>query len=178
MKGKINHILTILFFAMVFSFSGCHRNGEEQKVPDAKQLRETLEETNKILLEAEKQEIKDFISRYGWDMEETGTGLWYQIYEPGMGEQAKEGSVALIQYSIHLLTGDLVYSSEHDGAREFKIGRGGVEPGLEEGILLLQEGDKARFIMPSHLAHGVPGDGVRIPARATIVYDLELIEIK
>jgi FKBP-type peptidyl-prolyl cis-trans isomerase len=43
--------------------------------------------------------------------------------------------------------------------------------------LLLRVGDKARFILPSHLAHGVPGDGVKIPRRATIIYDLELINI-
>lgn len=76
-----------------------------------------------------------------------------------------------------MLTGDLVYSSEIAGEREFRIGRGGVELGLEEGILLMREGDKARFIMPSHLAHGVPGDGVKIPARAAIVYDLELLKV-
>lgn len=169
---------TGLFIAMILWVTACHRTGEEQNIPDSQEIRRTLEETNKIMLESEKQEIKDFITRYGWEMEETGTGLWYQVYGAGGGEQARGGDNALIHYSIHLLTGDLVYSSETDGAREFKIGRGGVEPGLEEGILLLNEGDKARFIMPSHLAHGVPGDGVKIPARATIVYDVELIEIK
>ncbi|MEE4177251.1 MAG: FKBP-type peptidyl-prolyl cis-trans isomerase [Bacteroides sp.] len=171
-------ILTGFFVVLILWFAACQRTGEEQKVPDSEQIRETLEETNKILLESEKQEIKDFIARYGWEMQETGTGLWYQVYKAGDGEKAKEGNIALIHYSIHLLTGDLVYSSATDGAKEFKIGRGGVESGLEEGILFLREGDKARFIMPSHLAHGVPGDGVKIPSRATIVYDVELIEIK
>jgi FKBP-type peptidyl-prolyl cis-trans isomerase len=52
-----------------------------------------------------------------------------------------------------------------------------VESGLEEGILLLQEGDKARFIMPPHLAHGLIGDRDKIPARATIIYDLELVSL-
>lgn len=166
------------FVVVVLLFFSCQRASEEKKVPDSRQIGETLEETNKILLESEKQEIRDFITRYGWEMEETGTGLWYQIYESGKGDPVRVGDIARIEYTIRLLTGDLVYSSETDGAKEFQIGRGGVEPGLEEGILLLQEGDRARFIMPSHLAHGVPGDGLKIPSRATIVYDVKLLEVK
>jgi len=172
--------LRVIFF---FLFSGmiavsCNQPQEERRLPDQQELRKALEETNKILLESEKQEIRDFIVRYGWDMEETGSGLWYQIYQQGKGETASAGKIALINYTISLLTGDMIYSSDTEGAKEFRIGRGGVELGLEEGILLMKEGDKARFIMPSHLAHGVPGDGVKIPARATIVYDVELIELK
>jgi len=158
--------------------AGCQRTQDERRLPERDVLRKTLEETNKILLETEKQEIKDLIIRYGWQMQETGSGLWYQIYESGTGKMAESGNVAAINYTIHLLTGDLIYSSEEEELREFRIGRGGVETGLEEGILLMREGDKARFIMPSHLAHGLPGDGVKIPARAAIIYNVELIKLK
>jgi len=167
----------IYLSVFLFSFGACQRQGEQRTPPSQQELRETLEETNKILLEAEKQEIRDFISRYGWEMRETGSGLWFQIYQRGSGKQAQPGMIATLEYTLHLITGDLVYSSDNDGRKEFRIGRGGVEPGLEEGILLLRQGDKARFIMPSHLAHGVPGDGVKIPTRATIVYDVELIQL-
>jgi FKBP-type peptidyl-prolyl cis-trans isomerase len=53
-----------------------------------------------------------------------------------------------------------------------------VESGLEEGILLLREGDKAKFILPPHLAHGLLGDDNKIPARSIIVYDLELLSLE
>ena len=59
----------------------------------------------------------------------------------------------------------------------FKVGFGGVESGLEEGVLLLRTGDKARFIMPPHLAHGLIGDGDCIPMRAIIIYDVELVRV-
>lgn len=134
-----------------------------------------LEETNQALLEIEQQEIIDFIDRYGWDAEDTGSGLWHYIYRQGDGPLARTGQWATIRYSIRLLTGDLVYESGAEGPRNFRIGRGGVESGLEEGILLMRLGDRAKFIMPAHLAHGVPGDGYRIPKRAAIVYDVELI---
>ncbi len=174
---KFQRFFFFFLFSLLIAVS-CNQPQKERRLPDQQELRKTLEETNKILLESEKQEIMDFIARYGWDMQETGSGLWYQVYHQGRGERASTGKIALINYSISLLTGDRIYSSETEGAKEFRVGRGGVELGLEEGILLLKEGDKARFIMPSHLAHGVPGDGVKIPARATIVYDVELIELK
>jgi FKBP-type peptidyl-prolyl cis-trans isomerase len=53
-----------------------------------------------------------------------------------------------------------------------------VESGLEEVILFLKKGDRAKIIIPSHLAFGLVGDGNKIPAMATLVYDLELIELK
>ena len=55
---------------------------------------------------------------------------------------------------------------------------GGVESGLEEGILLMKTGGKAKFILPPHLAYGLPGDGKKIPARAILVYDVELLSIQ
>ncbi len=166
-------------YLLVFLFSvfACQRPAEQSKLPNKEEVRKTLEATNKILIETEKQEIRDFIGRYGWQMHETGSGLWYQIYVQGNGKQAMPGMMATLKYTLHLLTGDLVYSSDNDGLKQFRIGRGGVVPGLEEAILLLRQGDKARLIMPSHLAYGVPGDGARIPTRATIVYDVELIKL-
>lgn len=168
---------TVIFCVILFSIFACRRPAEQGNLPDQKEIGITLEATNKILLEAEKYEIIDFIGRYGWQMHETGSGLWYQIYKQGNGNQAMPGMLATLRYSMHLLTGDLVYSSDNDGLKQFRIGRGGVEPGLEEAVLLLRQGDKARFILPSHLAYGVPGDGARIPTRATIVYDVELIKL-
>jgi FKBP-type peptidyl-prolyl cis-trans isomerase len=110
-------------------------------------------------------------------MEETGSGLWVGIYQKGSGPRVEFGKLVTIEYSIMLLNGELIYSSATEGKKVFVVGRGGVEAGLEEGILLLREGDKARLIMPPHLAHGFHGDGERIPRRATIVYELELIGI-
>ncbi len=176
-------IKLLLHISLVFSLllaAGCNRSVEpESQAPqDAEDLSETLAETNKLLLQAENEEIEDFIARYGWQMQQTGSGLRYMIYRQGDGPGAQAGQSAVLHYQVHLLTGDLVYSSEEDGPLEFQIGRGGVEGGLEEAILLLRQGDHARVIMPAHLAHGLPGDGVKIPKRATIVYDLELKELK
>lgn len=130
-----------------------------------------------MMLETESQEIEDFLSRYGWEANKTNTGLRYFIYEHGDGRQADLDLTAVVSYEISLLNGDVIYSSEKLGPRHFLIGKGGVESGLEEGIRLLRVGDRAKFILPAHLAHGVPGDGVKIPRRSTIVYDVQLINL-
>ncbi|RLD32199.1 MAG: hypothetical protein DRI83_11260 [Bacteroidetes bacterium] len=111
-------------------------------------------------------------------MTESGSGLRYMIYEEGNGLTAKKGILATINYSIKVITGDIVYSSRQDGPLTFIVGKGEVISGLEEGILLLNVGDKAKFIIPSHLAYGLVGDGNLIPAKTTLIYDIELLNLK
>jgi FKBP-type peptidyl-prolyl cis-trans isomerase len=49
---------------------------------------------------------------------------------------------------------------------------------LHEGIQLLHVGDKAIFILPSHLAHGLLGDEDKIPPHSAVIYDIELLGIR
>ena len=107
-------------------------------------------------------------------MKTTESGLWYMIYHSGQGEKAATGKIATLEYTLSLLDSTVCYS----GQKEFRLGRSRVESGLKEGVLLMRVGDKARMIMPPHLAHGLLGDGVCIPQRAIILYDVELVNIR
>ena len=171
-------LIFVSLISLPLFFLSCKSDGNEsQQVMDDKELWQKLEETNKILAEFEREDILDFITRRGWNMEETGSGLWIEIYQQGAGPKAVFGNTVTLDYSVKLLTGELIYSSNTDGELVFQVGRGGVEAGLEEAILLLRSGDKARLILPPHLAHGFHGDGERIPRRATIVYDINVMDI-
>ena len=139
---------------------------------------DTVMNYHQNISKAEDQQIEDFVSRYGWKMTKTPTGLRYLIYHKGSGHKALKDQVAVCRYSLKLLNGQEVYRSEKEGMKEFRIGHGGVENGLEEGILLLKVGDRAKFIVPSHLAFGLLGDQNRIPPGATLVYDIELVQLK
>ena len=141
-------------------------------------MSDSLVNYNRGVVRTEDQQIDDFIDRYGWKMTKTGTGLRYLIFKKGQGIKAAKGKVAVIRYTLRLLNGDLCYSSDKEGLKEFKIGYGGVESGVEEGILLMRVGDRAKFIVPSHLAFGLLGDQNKIPQHATLVYDIELVKIK
>lgn len=146
--------------------------------PSAGELKETLIEANKNVLLTEDQQIRNLISRYGWEMEETGTGLRYLIYKKGNGPVARRGLQVKISYTVRLISGDVIYSSDQTGPKSFTIGSGGVESGLEEAILHMHQGDKAKLVIPSHLAFGLTGDNDQIPPKATLIYDIELIELK
>jgi FKBP-type peptidyl-prolyl cis-trans isomerase len=168
----------VLSFTMMLILISCQQPVESDKKVNSKNIEESLLNANKHLVKTEDQQIDDFIKRYGWIMTETGTGLRYLIYQQGEGEKAEKGNTVTIGYTTSLLNGEICYSSEETGNKTFIIGQGGVEAGLEEGILFLKKGDRAKIILPSHLAFGLVGDGSKIPAKATLVYDVELIELK
>lgn len=161
----------------VFS-SSCKNKETGNHEQNPSNQKETLLNINKSLVKTEDQQIDDFIERRNWKMNITGTGLRYIIYEKGNGEKAGLNKIALINYTVSLLSGDTCYSSDQSGPKEFIIGKGGVESGLEEGILLLKVGDRAKFILPSRLAFGLLGDSDKIPAKASLVYDVTLLELK
>lgn len=169
---NISYIAILLILSVIMSCSGS--DGEKTK---EKPSGDEIIKINKYLVNEDADKIRAYVKRRNWDMQVTQSGLWYMIYKKGSGLKAEIGKKATINYVISLLDGTVCYSSDKDGQKSFVIGKGSVESGLEEGILFMHEGDKARFILPPHLAHGLIGDENRIPARATIIYDVELVKI-
>ena len=170
----------ILFVITLIIFTACNSQDVTKQPGKSKNIQgrqDTLILINKYLLKDDLEHIKNYIERHNWKMQMTETGLWYGIYEKGTDEQAVKGQIAKIKFTIELLDGTLCYSSDKAGLKEFKLGQGNVESGLEEGLLLLHKGDKAHFIMPPHIAHGLIGDQNKIPARAVIVYTVELVDL-
>ncbi len=169
--------LSILILAFLLLGFACSR---EQQAPDQDKKsfgQEELLKVNRILLKKDQQRIAAHIQRVEWNMQETETGLWWQILQEGSGKLVAGGDEITLEYTLSLLDGTMLYSSAETGVKTFIVGKGGVESGLEQGVLLCRQGTKARFILPPHLAHGLTGDGDRIPARAILVYEIELIEL-
>ena len=173
---KIGFLL-MLTTVLVWSCSNTSE-AEADRYSQKKDPSESLEKANRYLVKVEEEHIENYIRRHKWEMVESGTGLRYWIYEQGEGPLAQKGQIVDLAYKVWLINGDLVYSSENDGTKSFLIGKGGVESGLEEAILIMRVGDKARLILPSHMAHGLLGDEKRIPSRTAIVYELEVLNLK
>lgn len=148
----------------------------DKQQSDKEDVKNSLEKANRYLLVQEAEYINDYIERHKLNVIQTGTGLRYQIVSQGDGELICEGDVVTIEYEVRLLNGDLIYSSQNDGRKTFLVGRGGVESGLEEAILKLRKNSTAILILPAHLAHGLIGDGNKVPPRATLVYRLKVID--
>ncbi|HTX88867.1 MAG TPA: FKBP-type peptidyl-prolyl cis-trans isomerase [Bacteroidales bacterium] len=140
-----------------------------------KGMSDSLVEFNRKIAKTEDQEIDDLIARYHWIMQKTPTGVRYMIYHHGNGPRVKSGNRVQYLYEIRLINGSLCYSSGKNNPKTVRLGHSEIEPGLEEGILLMKVGDRAKIIVPSHLAFGLLGDQSRIPPGATLVYDVELL---
>jgi FKBP-type peptidyl-prolyl cis-trans isomerase FkpA len=169
MTGKFQQII---FLVIVLGLISCNNKNEVGETKGLRQdeVTEKLLDANIAAIEFENKQIDKLIDSSGWNMIKTATGLRYEIIEKGNGPQAEIGKTARFEYEIKLLSGGIIYSS--------KIGSGGVESGLEEGILNLMAGDRARFIIPSYLAHGLSGDQDQIPPKSTLIYTVKLIDLK
>jgi FKBP-type peptidyl-prolyl cis-trans isomerase FkpA len=174
MKFSLCYI-TVVFLVVYQSCSGRKEpNLTEQEI---RETENALIGANRLLVKMDHDKIISYIDSKNLDMKETSSGLWYTI-TPGSGrdKNVQFGMLVTIKYRVSLLNGNICYDSDSLGVKQFVVGRGGVESGLEEGILLLKQGDKAMFIMPPHLAQGLQGDGNKIPPRAIIVYDVDLLK--
>ncbi len=168
------YITTGLLIAFFASCAVQNSDKEQKRRPTA----EELISLNRRMVTLDADAIKEYLEKNNLDMKETKTGLWYHIDEPGDGDVVSKGDVVEIAYQIYLLDGTTCYSSDSLGNKKFKVGQGGVETGLEEGILLLKKGTKATFIMPPHRAYGLVGDDDKIPGRKSIVYKVEVVDVE
>ena len=111
--------------------------------------------------------------------EKTESGLRYQLIQNGNGTQAEKGKTVSVHYEGCLSNGQVFDSSySRNQPIDFTLGVGQVIPGWDEGIALLKVGDKARLVIPSHLAYGSTGAGGVIPPNATLIFDVELMGVK
>ncbi len=108
----------------------------------------------------------------------TESGLKYVITEKGTGEQPQNGDKVVVHYTGKL-TNDSVFDSSVNRGQpfSFKLGVGQVIKGWDEGIALLNVGDKATFTIPSDLAYGEKGAGGVIGPNETLIFDVELLDI-
>lgn len=108
----------------------------------------------------------------------TESGLTCILVEEGSGRRAAPGFSVKVHYTVYLEDGTVVDSSvKRDRPMEFTLGMGEVIQGWEEGIALMREGDRMRLIVPPELAYGEEGIPGMIPGNATLIFDIELLEI-
>jgi len=167
----------VLFLWVFISCNGC-RDKQPASEMSYEEMQKELIETNKAKLKEEKAAILKFIDKKKWKVTETGTGLFYEIYQKGSGVKAKEGDIVVLSYTVSLLDGKVCYTSTAANPSHFKVGEDNVETGLHEMVQYMSVGDKAHVVLPSHRAFGFTGDSSKIPQDASVVYDIELLAIE
>jgi len=105
-------------------------------------------------------------------MTKTASGLYYQDLVVGTGATAVAGDHVNVTYTGWLSSGDKFDS----GTYEFDLGKGQAIDGFDEGVTGMKVGGKRKLVLPPELAYGKNGLGP-IPGNATLVFEVELLEI-
>lgn len=152
----VSRSLIPLAFAVVFASSnllGC-----EQKVPEP-----TPEPRPAVQAEPEKPEPPDLVK------EDT---------QVGTGAECKEGDKVKVHYTGRLLKTNFKFdSSVGKTPFEFTLGKAEVIKGWDLGVVGMKVGGKRKLTIPSKLGYGDGGSPPKIPGKATLVFDVELVEI-
>lgn len=110
---------------------------------------------------------------------ETSTGLRYLVVAPGSGAATPTpGQLVTVNYTGRLLGADTPFdaSTDHGGPFHFVVGKSRVIAGWDEALLTMHKGEKRTLIIPYWLAYGEDGIHGTIPPKATLVFDVELVE--
>ncbi len=165
-----------LLAALVLFTISC-KNNPKQEIRSQEEINEQLTNMNKKNVGEESKIIDEFIARHFFKTQRTGTGLRYQIYNSGIGSHPVDHDTVSVNFKVYLFDGSLCYSTDSTGPVKFILGIGEQVKGLEEGVLLMVPGDKARLIVPSHLGYGMQGDMNKIPPNSSLFYEVELLKI-
>ena len=110
--------------------------------------------------------------------ETQGSGLKFTELLRGSGPRPKAGAKVTVHYTGMLDDGSVFDSSYSRGEPfQFELGAGIVIDGWDEGIGLMRLGSKAQLIIPPELAYGEKGDGNVIPPNATLIFNVELVDL-
>jgi FKBP-type peptidyl-prolyl cis-trans isomerase FkpA len=175
---KLKSVIVLLISICFILCNACKQNAIEPNKQVKNKQKEELIQANRNIIKQEALLIRTFAKRQNWNVKETGSGLWIEVYRQGKGKKASTGRFVTIKYSLSLLDGTICYSSDSTGLKQFEIGSGKAESGLEEGLQAMQIGSAAHIIIPPHLGYGLIGDGNCIPPRAILVYKVELTDMK
>ena len=112
-------------------------------------------------------------------MEETDSGLRYEVLKAGTGAVVQPGQTAVVHYTGWLPDGTKFDSSRDRGEPfGFPVGAGQVIQGWDEGVAGMAIGEERKLVIPPDLGYGPAGAGGVIPPNATLVFAVELLEIE
>jgi FKBP-type peptidyl-prolyl cis-trans isomerase len=155
------------------------RQGASAEQFNAIEAFRTFEGAREKRIAAEREKAKAELDKLAKGFDETASGLRYKILQKGDGKKAEKGQMVSVHYKGQLADGTVFDSSyKRNQPLDFQVGVGPVIPGWDEGICLLQVGDKASLVIPSDLAYGSAGASGVIPPNATLVFDVELMGVK
>ena len=157
--------------------AACHSDPPVVGRPAApsRDIKEHLINANRTVAQAEETSIDEYIARHKWTMTKLPEGARLWVYQKGSGPMVEYEDSVHLHYNIEAINGKMVYEGVND---HYVAGRRDNMIGLDQAVLNLNIGSKAKVILPSALAYGIGGDGDRIPQSAILIIDLEVLDKK
>ena len=132
-------------------------------------------EQNEGVKEASEKFLEENAGKPG--VKTTASGLQYMVLQEGSGKQPTASNEVVVHYEGTTIDGK-VFDSSYKRGETISFPLGNVIPGWTEGLQLMKEGAKYRFFIPQNLAYGARGAGDDIPPFSTLIFDVELFEVK
>src|SRR5256886_3987651 len=158
--------------------------GNPQLTPDEvkevmAQFEKDMEAKQKQAGEKNKTEGAKFLedNKKNPDVKNTASGLQYKVIKEGTGEKPKATDTVSVNYRGTLIDGT-EFDSSYKRGQPATFPLNGVIKGWTEGLQLMKPGSKYQFFVPSNLAYGEQSVGPDIAANATLIFDVELLEVK
>ena len=109
----------------------------------------------------------------------TITGLRYVMLAEGTGDTARSGDMVSVVYRGSLINGT-VFNEYLDKTKpfSFRLGRGQVVDGWDQGLKLMREGSKMTLIVPYELGYGTRGNPPAVPRETSLVFEIEMVKIE
>jgi FKBP-type peptidyl-prolyl cis-trans isomerase FkpA len=137
-----------------------------------------MEEQEKLAIQ-EENILDNYLQQNNINTQPEESGLIIMVDKAGKGPKPQAGQVVKVHYTGKLIDGTVFDTSiERGNPIEFIIGRGQVIRGWDEGLSKINVGSKATFIIPSYLAYGDQARGAHIKPFSTLIFDIELLEVK
>ena len=169
-----------IFLALVVAL-GC--GGGNKPAEAAKSNENETKKTEAVQSETPKTPEKSALPtqwKVTGDTVTTASGLQHLLVQAGSGDNPKQGDSVTVHTSGWFLDGSPFYST-YDQGDPLVFPLGATPPkviaGWEEGLLLMKKGEKRQLIIPAKLAYGERGRPGAIPPNATLIFDVELVDI-
>lgn len=150
-----------------------------KNIYDGALYQKEIDEYNERMEAQEVLILHDYIRNENISAKPSESGLYKIITKNGTGKETAMGKLVTVHFVGSLIDGrEFDNSYKRNEPFTFQLGEGKSIPGFEEGIASMKKGEKCRLIFPSTLGYGPRGVQGRIPAFSTLIFDVELLDMK